>query len=71
MAPPIGLRQSMDTVGAFIGPLAAIALMAAFAGNVRLVFWLAIIPALVAVAVLVMYVREPEARARAPRRAAA
>ncbi|MDP2064295.1 MAG: MFS transporter [Phaeovulum sp.] len=63
-----GLRQSMDTVGAFIGPLAAIALMAAFAGNVRLVFWLAIIPALVAVAVLVLYVREPEARSSsAPR----
>ncbi|MBW6507432.1 MAG: MFS transporter [Rhodobacteraceae bacterium] len=57
-----GLRQSMDTVGAFIGPLAAIALMAVFAGNVRLVFWLAIIPALVAVAVLVVFVREPEAR---------
>ncbi len=58
-----GLRQSMDTVGAFIGPLAAIALMAAFAGNVRLVFWLAIIPALAAVAILMIYVREPEARA--------
>ncbi len=58
-----GLRQSMDTVGAFIGPLAAIALMAAFAGNVRLVFWLAIIPALAAVAVLVIYVHEPEVRA--------
>jgi len=61
-----GLRQSMDTVGAFIGPLAAIALMAAFAGNVRLVFWLAIIPALGAVAVLVVFVREPEARRPAP-----
>ncbi|WP_372838744.1 MFS transporter [Phaeovulum sp.] len=63
-----GLRQSMDTVGAFVGPLAAIALMAAFAGNVRLVFWLAIIPALAAVAILVIYVREPEAQAApAPR----
>ena len=61
-----GLRQSMDTVGAFVGPLAAIALMAAFAGNVRLVYWLAIIPALVAVLVLVMFVREPEARRPAP-----
>jgi len=63
-----GLRQSMDTVGAFVGPLLAIALMAAFAGNVRLVFWLAILPALLAVAVLVIYVREPEAHAAAPAR---
>ncbi|WP_232209641.1 MFS transporter [Rhodobacter ferrooxidans] len=59
-----GLRQSMDTIGAFLGPLLAMALMLAFAGNVRLVFWLAIIPAAMAVAVLVIYVREPEAAAK-------
>ena len=55
-----GLRQTMDTIGALIGPLAAIALMAASGDNVRLVFWLAILPALVAVTVLVVFVREPE-----------
>jgi len=44
-----GLRQALDTVGAFLGPLAAIGLMAAFADNMRLVFWVAAIPALVAV----------------------
>lgn len=59
-----GLRQSLDTVGAVIGPVLAMVLMVMFAGNVRLVFWLAIIPAAIAVAVLVIYVREPEATAR-------
>lgn len=54
-----GLRQSMDTVGALLGPLLAMALMA-LTGDVRLVFWLAILPAMIAVAVLVIYVREPE-----------
>lgn len=44
-----GLRQSIDTVGAFLGPLIAIAAMAAFANDMRTVFWLAIIPAGIAV----------------------
>jgi MFS family permease len=41
-----GLRQSLDTVGAMIAPLAAVGLMAAFAGNIRAVFWIAVVPAL-------------------------
>lgn len=44
-----GLRQSLDTVGAFAGPLLAIALMAAFDGDMRPVFWVAVIPAGLAV----------------------
>src|SRR5262245_27311687 len=67
-----GLRQTLDTVGAFAGPLLAIALMAATADNFRAVFWLATIPAFVSVIVLVLFVREPEhatsPRAGAPRR---
>jgi len=55
-----GLRQSLDTVGAFAGPLIAMMLMALSANNFRLVFWLAIIPGLVAVAILVFGVKEPE-----------
>ncbi len=54
-----GLRQSLDTVGAFAGPLLAMLLMAAFANNFRLVFWLAVIPGLISVAILVLGVREP------------
>ena len=54
-----GLRQSLDTVGAFLGPLLAIALMAAFAGDMRAVFAVAVIPALISVAILVFGVREP------------
>ena len=58
-----GLRQSMDTLGAVLGPLAAIGLMLAFAGDVRTVLWFAVLPGLVAVAIIVFMVREPE---RAP-----
>jgi MFS family permease len=60
-----GLRQSLDTVGAFAGPLIAIALMAMFNDNFRLVFWLAVVPGLVSVAVLAAGVREPARRPRA------
>jgi MFS family permease len=58
-----GLRQTLDTVGAFAGPLLAIALMAATADNFRAVFWLATIPAFVSVIVLVLFVREPDGAA--------
>lgn len=54
-----GLRQSLDTVGAFLGPIMAIALMWWSANDFKFVFWIAVIPAFVAVAVLVFGVREP------------
>lgn len=54
-----GLRQALDTVGALLGPLLAIVLLALFAGEMRAVFWCAIVPGLAAVAVLVLFVREP------------
>jgi len=54
-----GLRQSLDSVGAFLGPLLAIALMLACAGDLRAVLWAAVVPALLAVVVLVAGVREP------------
>jgi MFS family permease len=44
-----GLRQAMDTIGAFAGPLAAIGLMVAFADDMRAVFWVALIPAILSV----------------------
>ncbi|MEO8636093.1 MAG: MFS transporter [Gemmatimonadales bacterium] len=49
-----GLRQSMDTVGAFLGPLLAIVLMILFHGEMRRVFWIAVIPAGVAVLLIVL-----------------
>ena len=54
-----GLRQSLDTVGAFVGPLLAIGLMVLFAGDFRSVFWFALIPAAIAVLLLVFGVQEP------------
>jgi len=53
-----GLRQSLDTFGAFAGPLLALALMAATAGAFRVVFWVAVLPAALAVALLVFGVEE-------------
>jgi MFS family permease len=60
-----GLRQALDTIGAFAGPVLAIALMAATEDNFRAVFWIAVIPASLAVLLLVAFVKEPaEKRAR-------
>jgi len=58
-----GLRQSLDTVGAFLGPLLAIGLMWLTADHFVSVFWIAVIPAFLAFALIVVAVREPE---RAP-----
>lgn len=55
-----GLRQSLDTAGAFIGPLLAIALMSLLNENFRLIFWLAMIPALISVALIIFGVHEPD-----------
>jgi len=54
-----GLRQSLDTVGAFLGPLLAVALMLAWAGDFRTVFWFAVIPAVLSVLILIFGVHEP------------
>jgi MFS family permease len=55
-----GLRQSLDTVGAFVGPALAIGLMWLTANNFQAVFWVAVIPAFLAVALLVFAVDEPK-----------
>jgi MFS family permease len=57
-----GLRQSLDTIGAVLGPLLAIVFMAVFADNFTAVFWIAVIPAFVAVAFIVFGVHEPDRR---------
>ncbi len=54
-----GLRQSLDTVGAIAGPLIATLLMLISAGAFRFVFWIAVLPGFISVAVLVIFVREP------------
>ena len=64
-----GLRQALDTVGAFAGPLLAIVLMLAWADDIRAVFWVAVIPGLLSVAVLAFAVHEPaDVAAKAERR---
>ncbi|CAN7487029.1 MFS transporter [Variovorax sp. LjRoot130] len=54
-----GLRQSMDTVGALLGPALAIGLMVAFSGDIPRVLWFAVIPAFLALGLIVVGVREP------------
>lgn len=72
IAPPeargasFGLRQSLDTVGAFLGPLVAMGLMLAWADDFRAVFWVAIVPGFLAVGLLFFGVREPERAPGAP-----
>ncbi len=66
LAPPgmrgaaFGLRQSLDTAGAFLGPLLAMGLMLLWANDFRAVFWVAVIPAALCVALLLVGVQEPE-----------
>ena len=55
-----GLRQSLDTMGAFLGPLLAVGLMLLWANDFRAVFWVAVIPGLMAVALLFFGLHEPE-----------
>ncbi|OJT97204.1 MAG: MFS transporter [Acidovorax sp. 65-7] len=73
LAPPgmrgaaFGLRQSLDTAGAFLGPLLAMGLMLLWANDFRAVFWVAVIPAALCVALLLVGVQEPERAASAMR----
>src|SRR6267378_1679553 len=69
LAPPeirgaaYGLRQTLDTVGAFVGPLLAVGLMLLWAGDFRTLFWFAVIPAILAVLLLIFGVEEPNSGA--------
>lgn len=60
LASTFGLRQSLDTVGAFAGPLTAIALMWLTAGRFQAVFWGAVVPGLLSFALILFAVNEPE-----------
>jgi MFS family permease len=55
-----GLRQALDTVGAFVGPLLAIGLMLLWANDFRAVFWVAVVPGLLAAVLLLIGVQEPD-----------
>ncbi len=69
LAPPemrgaaFGLRQSLDTIGAFLGPLIAVGLMLLWANDFRAIFWVAVVPGVLAVIVLLVGVKEPPAKA--------
>ena len=56
-----GLRQALDTVGAFVGPLLGVGLMLLWANDFRAIFWVATVPGLLAVALLLFGIQEPKA----------
>ena len=66
VAPPairgacFGLRQSMDTIGAFLGPSLAILMMFLFANDIRQVLWFAVVPAFITVFLIVFGIEDPE-----------
>ena len=72
LAPPglrgaaFGLRQSLDTIGAFLGPILAMVLMLMWADNFRAVFWVALVPAVLSVTLLIFGVHEPGDQRKAP-----
>jgi MFS family permease len=55
-----GLRQALDTVGAFLGPLLGVGLMLLWANDFRAVFWVAVVPGLMAAALLLIGIKEPQ-----------
>lgn len=55
-----GLRQALDSIGAFLGPLLAVACMAWFSGDLKATLWIAFIPALIAVSLLAVGIKEPD-----------
>src|SRR5215467_346609 len=55
-----GLRQSLDTVGAVLGPLVAMAFMLLLADNFTAVFWIAVVPAFLSFGVILLFVSDPE-----------
>ena len=59
-----GLRQSLDTVGATVGPLLAIGLMMLLNDDIRAVLWFAVIPAVISVVILLVFVKEPAPSAK-------
>jgi MFS family permease len=63
-----GLRQSLDSIGAVLGPVLAIALLAWAVVDIRTALWVAVVPAAASVLVLIAAVREPERAARGPAR---
>jgi MFS family permease len=59
-----GLRQSLDSVGAFIGPFLALVFMVWLANDIKAVLWVGVVPASIAVALLARAVREPGSESR-------
>lgn len=63
-----GLRQSLDTIGAFLGPLLAVGLMLLWHNDFRAIFWVAVIPGALAIALLFFGLQEPQSTPEYPRR---
>ncbi|MGE5303604.1 MAG: MFS transporter [Alphaproteobacteria bacterium] len=65
-----GLRQSLDSVGAFVGPLVALVFMVWWVDDIKAALWVGVVPAFIAVAILMLAVREPGLDSRQPKKSA-
>ena len=65
-----GLRQSLDSVGAFFGPVLALVFMVWLANDIKAVLWVGVVPAFIAVALLALAVREPASESRSSNKSA-
>ena len=57
-----GFHRGMDTLGAVIGPAVAFLVLSFFTGNFRLVFWLSLIPGIIAVLIIIFFIKETKAK---------
>lgn len=55
-----GLRQSLDTLGAFLGPLLAVGLMLLWNNDFQAIFWIAVVPGTLAIVLLYFGLEEPK-----------
>jgi MFS family permease len=58
-----GFHRALDTAGAVVGPAVALAILAVWAADFRLVFWLSVVPGVLAVALIVWFI-EADGRVR-------
>jgi len=65
-----GLRQALDSVGAFFGPVLALVFMVWLANDIKAVLWVGVVPAFIAVALLALAVREPASESRSSNKSA-
>jgi MFS family permease len=58
LARAFSFHRAMDTMGAVVGPAIALLLLGYFDNNYRLVFWVSMVPGVLAVLMIILFIRE-------------